>query len=43
MKHVSTIIAVNADPGASIFSIATYGVVADIFEVEEALRRHFPN
>src|SRR5579862_1444842 len=41
MKHVSTIIAVNADPAASIFSVATYGVVADIFEMAEALREHF--
>jgi electron transfer flavoprotein alpha subunit len=43
MKHVSTIVAVNADPGASIFSIATFGVVADIFEFADALRRQFPN
>jgi len=42
MKHVSTIIAVNADPAASIFSVATYGVVADIFEMAEALRENFP-
>jgi electron transfer flavoprotein alpha subunit len=38
MKHVSTIVAVNADAGASIFSIARYGIVADIFEIAEALR-----
>ena len=42
MKHVSTIVAVNSDPAASIFSIATYGVVADIFEMADELRRHFP-
>lgn len=42
MKHVSTIIAVNSDPAASIFSIATYGVVGDIFEMADALRREFP-
>ena len=41
MKHVSTIIAVNADAGASIFSIAKYGIVADIFEISAALREHF--
>ena len=41
MKHVNTIIAVNADPAASIFSVATYGVVADIFEMADALRGHF--
>jgi electron transfer flavoprotein alpha subunit len=43
MKHVSTIVAVNADAGASIFSIATYGIVADIFEIAEALRAQFPD
>lgn len=38
MKHVPTIVAVNTDPGASIFTIAKYGIVADIFEFEEALK-----
>ena len=37
MKHVPTIIAVNTDPGASIFTIAKYGIVADIFDMEEEL------
>ncbi len=37
MKHVPTIVAVNTDPGASIFTIAKYGVVGDIFEVHEEL------
>jgi len=41
MKHVSTIVAVNADAGASIFSVAKYGIVADIFEIADALRSHF--
>jgi electron transfer flavoprotein alpha subunit len=41
MKHVATIVAVNADPNASIFSVATYGVKADIFEFAEALRAQF--
>lgn len=41
MKHVSTIVAVNADAGASIFSIARYGIVGDIFEIADALREHF--
>jgi electron transfer flavoprotein alpha subunit len=41
MKHVSTIIAVNSDAGASIFGVAKYGIVGDIFEIAEELRRHF--
>jgi electron transfer flavoprotein alpha subunit len=41
MKHVSTIVAVNSDAGASIFSVAKYGVVGDIFEIAEELRRLF--
>lgn len=41
MKHVATIVAVNSDPGASIFGVAKYGVVGDIFEVAEELRRLF--
>jgi electron transfer flavoprotein alpha subunit len=41
MKHVSTIVAVNSDAGASIFNVAKYGVVGDIFEIAEELRRLF--
>jgi electron transfer flavoprotein alpha subunit len=41
MKHVSTIIAVNSDAEASIFGVAKYGIVGDIFEIAEELRRHF--
>jgi electron transfer flavoprotein alpha subunit len=41
MKHVTTIVAVNSDAGASIFGVAKYGVVGDIFEIAEELRRHF--
>lgn len=37
MKHVPLILAVNTDPGASIFTIAKYGIVGDVFEVHEAL------
>lgn len=41
MKHVPNIIAVNTDPEASIFSIAKYGVVADIFDIADELQNHF--
>ena len=41
MKHVSTIVAVNTDAEASIFTVATYGIVGDIFEIAEELRRLF--
>lgn len=41
MKHIDNIIAVNTDPEASIFSIARYGIVGDIFDIAEELRAHF--
>ncbi|MFX1765546.1 electron transfer flavoprotein subunit alpha/FixB family protein [Paraburkholderia sp. A1RI-2L] len=41
MKHVDNIIAVNTDPEASIFTIARYGIVGDIFDIAEELRSHF--
>ena len=41
MKHIGTIVAVNSDAGASIFGVAKYGIVGDIFEIAEELRRHF--
>ena len=41
MKHVETIVAVNTDPEASIFSIARYGIVGDMFEICEELENHF--
>jgi electron transfer flavoprotein alpha subunit len=41
MKHVATIVAVNTDAGASIFGVAKYGIVGDIFEIAEELRAHF--
>jgi electron transfer flavoprotein alpha subunit len=41
MKHVATIIAVNSDAGASIFGVAKYGIVGDIFEIAAELRRNF--
>ena len=41
MKHVPTIIAVNTDAEASIFTVARYGVVADMFDIAEELKNHF--
>lgn len=41
MKHVETIVAVNTDPEASIFSIARYGIVGDMLEIAEELENHF--
>jgi electron transfer flavoprotein alpha subunit len=41
MKHIDTIIAVNTDPDAPIFNVATYGTTVDLFELTDALERHF--
>lgn len=41
MKHVPNIIAVNTDADASIFGVARYGAVADLFEIADELDQHF--
>ncbi len=41
MKHVEDIVAINTDPEASIFTVAKYGIVADIFDIAEELPVHF--
>ncbi len=41
MKHVPIIVAINTDAEASIFSIARYGIVGDMFEIAQELRTHF--
>lgn len=39
MRAAGTIIAVNSDPEASIFGVAHFGAVADIFDVAEELEK----
>ena len=41
MKHADTIIAVNTDPEAPIFSVAHYGIVGDLMEVLPVLTKKF--
>ncbi len=41
MKHVDTVIAVNTDANASIFTVARYGVVGDMFEIADELEKQF--
>src|SRR6185503_12245042 len=39
MQKADTIIAVNSDPEAPIFSVAHYGAVADLFDVADQLEQ----
>src|SRR6202041_503180 len=41
MRTAETIIAVNTDPEAPIFGVATYGAVVDLFKLADELEQQF--
>ena len=43
MQSADNIVAVNTDPNAPIFGVATYGIIGDLYEVVPAMLDHLVN